>query len=129
MDKLAEAKATREAEKLLKKAEKVEDPEEKAELEEQAEEVYVAPNIASGSVQKSSSFEGGGGTTFVNDIQVDIVDEYKLLKEILNGNVPMTVFEFKPAKLKAWVKVNAVKNGQVEGIKIIEVKRESVRSR
>lgn len=128
LDAQAKAKADREAKKLLAKAEKTEDPKEKAELEEQAEEVYVSPNIATSAVEKTTRHEGGGRTTIIKDIEVEVTDEMKFLAGIVNGNIPITVIEIKPAKVKAWVKTNAIKNGQFESLRITETSRESVRS-
>ncbi len=126
LDALAKKKAEREEAKLLKKADKAESSEEKEEFEQRAKDVYVPPNIASGTVEKTTRHEGGGSTTWVKDIEVLIDHEAILLSEIMEGNVPLSVVEIKHAKLKAWVKANDIKNGQIKGIRIIETKRERV---
>ncbi len=129
LDKIAEERAAKEEAKLLKKAEKEEDPEKKAELEEKAENVYVEPKIATPTVEKTSRV-GGGSVSFTPDIEVEVIDEPLFLKAIIDGNdpkVPATVYEFKPAKIKAWVKTMGIKQGQVPGIRIKEVQKQSVR--
>lgn len=127
LDKLAKDKADRETAKLLKKAEKEEDTEKKEELEQKAEDVYVAPNIAAGTLDKTTKHEGGGSTTFIKDIDVDITDEMELLKEIVAGKAPITLIKFNDPK--KWVKAAGIKSGQIKGIKISETQREAVRAR
>lgn len=127
LDKLAKDKADRETAKLLKKAEKEEDPEKKEELEQKAEDVYVAPNIAAGTIGKTTRHKGGGSTTFIKSIEVEVTDEMALLKEIMAGKAPITLIKFN--NLKPWVKATGIKNGQIQGIRITESKRESVRAR
>ncbi len=127
LDKLAKDKADRETAKLLKKAEKEEDSEKKEELEQKAQDVYVPPNIAAGTMAQTTKHEGGGSTTFIKDIDVDITDEMELLKEIVAGNAPITLIKFNDPK--KWVKAAGIKNGQIKGIRISETQRESIRAR
>lgn len=128
LDEAAEKKAEKEREKLRIKAEAEEDDEKKQELKEQAEEVYAQPNIVEPAIAKSSKVEGGGGISWVDETEVTITDEMHLLQEVVKGNVPLTVIEFKPAKIKSWVKAMAIKNGQIEGIRITTKKVERVRT-
>ncbi|MAE81464.1 MAG: hypothetical protein CMB80_01920 [Flammeovirgaceae bacterium] len=128
MDKAADLAAKKKEERLREKAEKETDPEKKADLEEQADNTYANPNIASGGVDKSSKVEGGGSTSWIEDIEVEVTHPLELLEEIISGRVPQTVYEFKPAKLKAWVKANDIKIGQIPGIMIKKTRRESVRT-
>ncbi len=127
LDKLAQDKANRETAKILKKAEKEEDPEKKEELEQQSKDVYVPPNIAAGTMQKTTKQEGGGSTTWITETAVEITDEMELLKEIVAGKAPITLIKFN--NLKPWVKSVGIKNGQIKGIRITETQRESIRSR
>lgn len=127
LDKLAKDKADRETAKLLKKAEAEEDPEKKEELEQKAEDVYVPPNIAAGTIGKTTKHEGGGSTSWIKDIEVEITDEMELLKEIVAGKAPLTLIKFN--NLKFWVKSVGIKNGQIKGIRITETQRESIRAR
>ncbi len=121
-DAAAEKKAEKEREKLRKKAEAEKDEEKKAEIEEQIEEVYVEPVIVESTIEKAE------GVSWVSDIEVEVTDSMFFLSEILENKVPMTVLEFKPAKIKAWVKTNAIKNNQIRGIQIKNVKKERVRT-
>lgn len=127
LDGVARRRAGKEKEKLLAKAEKAEDPEEKEELQQKAEDVYVPANIAAETMEKTTTLEGGGSTIWVEDIEVEITDQMKLLTAIVAGQVPLTVLEIKPSKLKAWVKSNDIKNGQIQGIAIRKTRRESVK--
>ena len=72
--------------------------------------------------------KGGGGSTFVDDIEVEVTDPMFFLSEVVAGNVPITVLEFKQAKIKSWVKTMAIKNNQIKGIQIKNVKVERVRT-
>ncbi len=127
LDELAQKQAKKKEDKLREKAEKEEDPEIRAELEEQAENVYVEPKIAAPTVEKTSRVGGGGSVSFSSDIEIEITHPLELLEEIVSGRVPQTVYEFKPAKLKAWVKAVGKKGTDVPGIRIKEGQKQSVR--
>lgn len=128
LDAAAEKKAEKEREKLRRKAEAEKDPEVKQELEEKAEEVYAQPNIAPVGVEKSSKVDGGGGISWVDDIEITITDPMALLNQIVGGRAPITLVEIKPAMVKRWVKTNGIKHGQIPGIAIKSVKVERVRT-
>ena len=128
LDALAKKKADREREKLIARAAKTDDSEEKEELQQRAQDVYVPPNIAVATMEKTTKFEGGGRTTWIHDIEVKITDEIELLKEIIDpkSDAPMTLVKFN--NLKPWIKTAGIKNGQIKGIKIVDIKRESVKT-
>lgn len=121
-DEAAEKAAEKEREKLRAKAEKEKDPEKKQEIEEQVEEVYAKPMIVKSKIAKSD------GISWVKDIEVEVTNPLEVLEGIISGRIPQTVYELKPTKLKAWAKANGIKGTAVDGIRVKDVKRESVRS-
>ena len=126
LDKLAEDKAERERKKLEEKAEAEKDPEKKAELEEEAESVYVEPKIATPTVEKTSRVSGGG-ITYRDDIEVEVINIKDVCAAVIAGHLPESVIDFKVSKIKAYVKMMGIKEGTVKGIRIKEVQKQSVR--
>jgi len=130
LNKLAREKAEREEAKLREKAEKAAaegNKEEEERLLDKAENVYAEPKIAAPTVDKTSRVEGGGSVSFITDIEIEVYDQKEFILAISRGDAPLTVIEFKLAKIKAWIKANGIKQGQVPGIRIKETKRQSVR--
>lgn len=114
--------------RLDKKIDKEECPEKKTELEEKKEDVYTAPAIVESTVKKSTKVAGGGGTTFVKDIEVSVIDSYKFLQAIVNKELPLNLIELKLSQLKKYCKISDKKDNEVPGVFIKETKRISTRS-
>ncbi len=122
----AKKKADAERERLLKRASNAKKPEKQEELLKQAEEVVEEPVFADKPIEKTTELEGGGSTTWIDDIEVTVTDKMLLCRAIADYKVPLTVVEFK--NLKQWVKANDIKPGQIQGLLIRPFKRESIRS-
>jgi transposase len=127
-EKAERERIAKEKEKLLRKAGKTKDPFLKEELIEKAEYLVEKPVIIPSEIEKTSKVAGGGTITWVKDVEVKVTDPKVVCRLIANGNIPLTVVEFKPTKLKAWVKSMDVKQGEYGGITIREIERESTRT-
>lgn len=120
---IAKAEADKECEKLLEEAANA--PEEKQEeLFEKAEDVYVPPVLLDKSIEKTSR-TATASVTWIKDIETTVTSVKLLCGAIASGQVPESLVEFK--KLKAWVKMNAIRPGQIPGLDIKETQREVVR--
>lgn len=120
---IAKAEADKECEKLLEEAANA--PEEKQEeLFEKAEDVYVPPVLLDKSIEKTSR-TATASVTWIKDIETTVTSVKLLCGAIVSGQMPESLVEFK--KLKAWVKMNGVKPGQIPGLDIKEIQREVVR--
>jgi hypothetical protein len=120
-----DAKAEVERKKLLKQAEKAEEKgkDAKAEvLRNAAESIYSPPVETKPAVNFT-----GTGTTGRDDISIEIVDPRLFLKYLLDSGAPVIdMIEFKPAKIKAYVKNLPLLEGETvqkaPGIKVEKTK-------
>lgn len=120
---IAKAEAFKECERLLEEAANA--PEEKQEaLFEKAEDVYVPPVLLDKTIEKQSRTLTGSAT-WVKDTETTVTSIKLLCGAVASGKVPESLVEFK--KLKAWVKMNDIKQGQIPGLDIKETQREVVR--
>ena len=117
-----------EQEKTLQEAAEAETPEQQEALLEKAEETVVQPVFAPKAIEKTSKVENGGSTTWVKDINVEVQSVKFLCAGIASGEVPESVVQFSPGKLKTWVKYMDIRPGSVPGLFIKETQREIVRS-
>lgn len=133
----AQAKADRERaeeerkmrEKLLAQALKAEEKgksEKAEELRTMAEEVFVAPVVVQGEVEKTTQTEAGS-ISQKRDLEVTVLDVLELLKEIVAGTIPASVVTVSEAKLKQYVKLSGIK--KLGGCSITEVIKAQVRSK
>jgi hypothetical protein len=125
----AEAAAKKEADKLLKKAEKTTDPVREEKLIEKADEVKVAPVFIPKSVKKSTRTESGTLNTFVPVIEVEIHDVKSICGMIFRGDLPVNVVTVSEAKIKAWAKSFDKPKGMYDGFNINHTEKERVTSR
>lgn len=100
-----------------------------AALRQEAERVVEAPVFVP-TVDRTLRVDGGraaGGATMsqVTEIEVQVTDVKAFLRYLVEQGSSATFVEFPKAKLKAWVKANGLKAGEVPGLAI----QETVKSR
>ncbi len=123
LEREAREKAEAEREKLLNEA--VDAPEEvQEEILKKAEDVYTAPVFAPERVAKTTEIEGGGKTTWLTDIQVEVTGVHQICKHVIEGKLPASVIEVKTQALKRYIKEFEIK--ELSGVRITEVQRERV---
>lgn len=128
----AAAQRKREQEELERSAETMEalgSTTAAAALRQEAERVVEAPVFVP-TVDKTLRVDGGraaGGATMsqVTDVEVQVTDVKAFLRYLVEKDSSATFVEFPKAKLKAWVKANGIKPGEVPGLAI----QETVKSR
>jgi hypothetical protein len=124
---IADKKAAKEQEKLLKKAEKAPDVATEERLIEEADEIVSEPIFVKPVIQKSERTKTGTLNTWVEEIQVEIVDVKKICTLIGNGALPVDCATINPAKIKVYVKAFDKKDGKYEGYNVRRIQKERVR--
>ncbi len=120
-------KADEERERLLEKAANTEDTETQEALVEKAEQVVAAPVFTPKTIQKTTAMTGGGSSTFVEDIEIVVDNPQLILKTIVDGGLPLNIIEIKESRLKSWVKMHGIKQGQQYGFTVRKTQRERLR--
>jgi len=126
---LAEKAAKKEADKLLKKAEKTVDSAQEEKLIEKADEVKVAPVFTPKTIQKSTRSESGTLNTFVPIVEIEIHDTKSICHMIANGELPVNCVTVSEAKIKAWAKSFDKPAGMYDGFNINHTEKERITSR
>ena len=112
----AEQKRKDELERQAKRLEEKGDLEKAEERREKKEEVFIPPVVIP---EMSKRIQGENGKlSMVEDIDIEITNEYDLLGEIMGENLPATCIEFKVGKIKSYCKSFKIKDGQIKGIRI-----------
>ena len=131
----AKAAADKEQQKLLEKAVKAKTPEKQEALLDKAENVYPNPVFVEPYIDKTVELDGGGKSTWISDIEVEVDDPFLFCCAIANGKIPITInikgeevdiVAFK--HLKAVVKKYNIKAGEIPGLTIKETQREQIRT-
>ncbi len=124
----AEAAAKKEADKLLKKAEKTADPVNEERLIEKADEVKIAPTFVPKTIKKSERTVGGTLNTFVPVVEVEVHDIKSICGMIYRGELPVNCATVSEAKLKAWAKAYDKPAGMYDGFNISKTEKERITS-
>lgn len=114
----AKEKARKEQEALLAKAVKAKTEEKQEELLEKAENVYVEPAFVPSVVEKKIELSFGGSVSSQQDFDVVVTDNKAICRAVVDGKLPVGVIEIKNKALKDAVKLNQIKNGDIEGLRI-----------
>ena len=85
---------------------------------EQAENVYSAPVFVPSAVQKKVVLSFGGSVSSKQDFDVVVTDMKAICKAVVDGKLPIGIIEIKSKELKDAVKLNQIKNGDIEGLQI-----------
>jgi hypothetical protein len=125
----AEAAAKKEADKLLKKADKTADPVREEKLIEKAEEVKVAPVFVPKTIKKSTRTESGTLNTFVPVIEVEVHDIKSICGMIFRGDLPVNVVTVSEPKIKAWAKSFDKEPGMYDGFNLNKTEKERITGR
>ncbi len=121
-------RAKAEQDRLLQEAVDSEDQDEAEEKLEESEKVYAKPVYVEKKVEKTSHIGNSGATsTWIEDVKIEVTDIKALCQAVWTGQVPVTCVEFKPGKLKTFVKSMGIEPGQIKGLQIEETQRESIR--
>lgn len=123
-----EARAEKERQRIEKRIETAErkgDERKIEELKEKLADVDTIPVIVPSSPKTVQTESGSVSSS--TDIEVLLIDEKKMefLREIVNGNAPISTIDFKLGQIKAFVKMNGHKT--FPGLQIREVKKTSFR--
>ena len=114
----AKEKARKEQEALLAKAVKAKTEERQEELLEKAENVYVEPVFVPSVVEKKVELSFGGSVSSQQDFDVVVTDNKAICRAVVDGKLPVGIIEIKNKALKDAVKLNQIKNGDIEGLRI-----------
>ncbi len=125
----AEKAAKKEADRLLKKAEKAVDPVNEEKLIEKADEVKVAPTFIPKTIKKSERTASGTLNTFVPVVEIEIHDIKSICGMIFNGDLPVNCATVNEAKIKVWAKSFDKPAGMYEGFNINMTEKERITSR
>ncbi len=126
---LAEKAAKKEADKLLRKAEKTIEPAKQEKLIEKADEVKVAPVFVEKTIKKSMRSESGTLNTFIPVVEIEVHDVKSICHMIANGDLPVNVVTVSEAKIKAWAKSFDKPAGMYDGFNINHTEKERITSR
>jgi len=124
--RIAEQKERERLEKLAIKAEEKGNAEKAEILREKAEDVYIPPAIVIPEVEKTTRLETGTASQ-KKDIAVKVTDEKLVLKEIVDGRLPIGIITISVPKLKQAIRLTGLK--QVPGCTITEIVSASFRSK
>lgn len=92
---------------------------EKAEaLREKAEEVYIPPVVVQPEVEKTTRIESGT-ISQKTVLELTVTDPMAVVKAVAQGQAPITTIKIEEAKLKAFIKLSALK--EFPGCEIREV--------
>ena len=110
---------------LAKEAESAGDTEAAEIIMEQAESVYIPPEVPEVVTERTTRTEAGtvSGT---NDIDIEIGDKKALIESMLKDNL-LEMIEIKEAKLKQWLKLTGKES--YPGVGISKVVRASFRGK
>lgn len=122
----ARKKAKKEADKLLKKAEKTNDTATEERLIEKADEVKVAPVFIQKTINKSERSETGMLNTFIPVIEVEVHDIKSICGMIFNGELSVDCVIVSEAKIKAWAKSFDKPSGMYDGFNINRTEKERI---
>ncbi len=127
---IADKKAAKEQEELLKKAEKAAETDDvvtEEKLIEEADEIIAEPVFTPKTIEKSERTKTGTLNTWVEEIEIEILDVKKICSLIGNGELPVNCATISAAKIKAHAKAFDKKDGKYEGYSIKRVQNERVR--
>ena len=94
----AEQKRKDELEVQAKRLEEKGDLKRAEERREKKEEVFIPPVVIP---EMSRQIQGESGKlSMIPDIEIEIINEMQLAKEVVNGNIPLSCMEFKIGKIK-----------------------------
>ena len=125
----AEKAAKKEADKLLKKAEKTGDAANEERLIEKADEVKVAPTFIPKTIKKSERTASGTLNTFVPVIQVEIHDVKSICEMIGRGELSVDCVTVSETRIKAWAKSFDKPAGMYDGFNLSMTEKERITSR
>lgn len=110
--------ARKEQEVLLARAAAAKSVAKQEELFIKAENVYVEPVIIPSIVEKKVELSFGGSVSSQKDIDVLITDVKAICKAVFDSKLPVGIVEIKNNALKTFVKMQCLKNGDIEGFTI-----------
>ncbi len=125
----AEKTAKKEADSLLKKAEKTTDTVNEERLIEKADEVKVVPTFVPKTIQKSERTASGTLNTFVPVVVVEVHDIKSICGMIYREELPVNCATVSEAKIKAWAKAFDKPAGMYDGFNINKTEKERITSR
>ncbi len=125
----AERAAKKEADKLLKKADKAPDTATEEKLIEKADEVKVAPTFVPKTIKKSERTESGTLNTFVPVVEIEVHDIKSICEMIGRGELPVNCVTVSEAKIKAWAKAFDKPAGMYDGFNLSMTEKERITSR
>ena len=111
-NKRLEAEVNKEKSRILNQAEKAKD---KGNTEKYNDLVEKSEWVSYSS-QKTMQIDGVGKVTKQSDISIEIVDEQKLIKTILDGNAPLRILKINESELKKYIKDFGIE--QIDGVDI-----------
>ena len=127
LEREAREKAGKKRQALLDEAAEMEklNPKKAEAILEKAEAVVEKPVFVQKTVDKTTKMESGGSITWIDDIEVKVINIRAVCHAISLGMLPENCVEFK--NLKQLAKLNNWK-GNIYGLSIIETQRESKRT-
>lgn len=122
----AEVAAKKEADKLLKRAEKAVDPVNEERFIEKADDVKVAPVFIPKTIKKSERTASGTLNTFIPVLEVEVHDIKSICGMIYKGELPVNCVSVSDAKIKAWAKSFDKPAGMYDGFNISKTEKERI---
>jgi hypothetical protein len=77
-------------------------------LREKAEDVYVPPVVVQSEIEKTTRLDTGT-ISQKKDFEITIIDPLKLVQAVAAGIVPISIIKIDESKLKAFIKLQQVK--------------------
>lgn len=114
----AREKARKEQEALLARAAAAKTEAKQEELLEKAESVYVEPVFVPSVVEKKVEISTGGSVSSQKDFDVVVTDIKAVCKAVVDGKLPVGIIEIRNNALKTFIKLQGIKQGDIEGLQI-----------
>ncbi|GIK15019.1 MAG: hypothetical protein BroJett002_37260 [Candidatus Brocadia sinica] len=114
----AREKARKEQEALLARAAAAKTEAKQEELLEKAESVYVEPVFVPSVVEKKVEISTGGSVSSQKDFDVVVTDIKSICKAVVDGKLPVGIIEIRNNALKTFIKLQGIKQGDIEGLQI-----------